>query len=57
MAKRGRKKARKSPAKRKGGAGAQRKRFAAAARKCWTKLRAGELPKRGMFSKCMKSEL
>lgn len=31
--------------------------FAKAARKCWVQLRAGELPRKGDFKKCMKKEL
>jgi hypothetical protein len=37
--------------------GSQRAKFGKAARKCWTKLRAGNLPKKGQFGKCMKAEL
>jgi hypothetical protein len=37
--------------------GAQRAKFSAAAKHCWVELRAGRLPKRGMFSKCMKASL
>jgi len=31
--------------------------FARAARFCWAKLRAGNLPKKGDFKRCMKSQL
>lgn len=52
-----RKKARKSSGKRRGGRGAQKAKFAKAAKHCWAQLRAGKLPKRGQFSKCMKAHL
>lgn len=51
-----RKKSRKSP-KRRGGGASQKAKFRAAAKHCWVELRAGRLPKRGQFSKCMKKNL
>lgn len=49
-------KKRKSGSRRRGGA-AQKNRFKKAAKHCWAELRAGKLPKRGQFSKCMKKHL